>query len=328
MQWILVTRGEGSTKAIRRSQHMRFPGSVPPPSFPPRNLYLFVCNYACSKNEIPPHLKPGKWLNGWACSFQCPKTSAGNTRAVDDRLHWWPGIPSALATMPETFGVCQQFRIGFGYGFVLISGACPCPMSSSPLSTRLNATRRDSTRLQSAVSCQLSGLAFSPGIADWFGVGFSSAAHVWNEIINVTGQDHKQLAQRNPFDHPWAISSSNKSSPSEPFTMHISWKKTFCRNFASYIYCRKSPRTIHLFRGGVHKKAGGPTEQPQHWALLKGHSKWAARRCGDVEMWRWWSATGKAFVFNWKTLKPQFGGAKAKARPTARLLCDPKRPTS
>lgn len=51
--------------------------------------------------------------------------------------------------MPETFGVCQQFRIGFGYGFVLISGACPCPMSSSPLSTRLNATRRDSTRLDS-----------------------------------------------------------------------------------------------------------------------------------------------------------------------------------
>jgi len=79
------------------------------------------------------------------------------TRALD-RPSWLPGIPNALATMPETFGVCQQFRLRIWLRLLSLSAARVSVRCHLPHSTLFY-----STRLQSAVSCQLSGLAFSPG---------------------------------------------------------------------------------------------------------------------------------------------------------------------
>lgn len=75
--------------------------------------------------------------------------------------------------------------------------------------------------------------------------------------------------------------STNKSSLWE-LVQHISLPETFFGSFPVIYYRPFGP---YILGECIKKYRGRETEKPPpHWALLKGHSKWAPRRCKDVNM--------------------------------------------
>jgi len=146
--------------------------SVICPSSPVDIYYLFVITRVLKTKSrrtwSRENVNKGKMKESAEPALLNARNVAG-TRALE-RPSWLPGIPNALATMPETFGVCQQFRLRIWLRLLSLSAARVSVRCHLPHSTLLYSTLLDSNP-QSVVNF-LDWLLVR-GIADWFGVGFS-----------------------------------------------------------------------------------------------------------------------------------------------------------